>query len=760
MTTQPRSQNRTVDEQLTQLNAARGLVLKDPIFWPRIIDGILPFVSGPYIELRRWGADFLAETFSTPVVDANEKQKLAPMCLDTLVMLADEIETGILKSVVQCSASIYPLIFRHICQNREDAATWGKMDTLKAKILRLWDTAPAGVRVCCIKFVQRVILVQSKGYTDPRLADRSEISLSMVPTNHPLLSLPALDAEAQGLLDRLLSIFHDDPSDPVLITATLNNLASLVKTRTPIAPKVVSAVLGFNPLAIAARSPSAHNRLMMQCMEKTVRVLLLNIMRSNPSGPFTGRISQHLARISQMKMELQEEASRKRAAPSSEVDATKRLKVTDAIPQNTATPASTPTPTPVPPTRPVQQVITGPMTYAQLYTLSNDVAMTSFDGQQLPLDLVLQIVIGSIYSMSQHNLDTAISAVRGRYNALQQATPPQAPTPAPSSTQDVREMPSMADVVQAETPQMQEETEKEEPEAEEEEERELPLGHFHLPPPPRLSQEQLHQATLDAVERMFSIVEEFDKTSLTARRNKLGINRLAASNWDREAWIMFLSRLATRGLGGLNQDDGELVKSENGFSLRAPSALSTIIREKLYNHVITDFRGRMDIAVAWLNEEWYNDQMMAKSEEGRDREPQYHKWMMKVMDGVFPYLELKDRLIMRLLSEIPEIPEELLQKVKMLCLDPDRAALGIQMLHFLAMLRPPVRELCMDILEDLWRNHSEVRGPAQKLLQKWRPQALQPRIKTESENQVGQNGTTKDESNGISQTHGLTPVNA
>lgn len=72
--------------------------------------------------------------------------------------------------------------------------------------------------------------------------------------------------------------------------------------------------------------------------------------------------------------------------------------------------AITPTPTPPPaPALPQQQAITGPMSFAQLYTLSTDVAMTSFDGQQLPIDLVLQIIIGSIYSMSQHNLDAAIS---------------------------------------------------------------------------------------------------------------------------------------------------------------------------------------------------------------------------------------------------------------------------------------------------------------------------------------------------------------
>lgn len=130
------------------------------------------------------------------------------------------------------------------------------------------------------------------------------MSLSTVPTNHPVLSLPALDAEAQGLLDRLLSVLHEDPrqentvttttndgessritgiliinSDATLITATLNNLAQLVKTRSPIAAKIVSAVLSFNPLAIVSRSNTIQNRLMMQCMEKTVRVLLLNIVR-------------------------------------------------------------------------------------------------------------------------------------------------------------------------------------------------------------------------------------------------------------------------------------------------------------------------------------------------------------------------------------------------------------------------------------------------------------------------------------------------
>lgn len=104
----------SVEDQVRQLGDARALVLADPIYWTQVLHGILPIVSGPVVELRRWGADFLAETFSTPVVDANEKQNLAVTCLDTMVRLMDEKEAGILKSVLQCSASVYPLIFRYM----------------------------------------------------------------------------------------------------------------------------------------------------------------------------------------------------------------------------------------------------------------------------------------------------------------------------------------------------------------------------------------------------------------------------------------------------------------------------------------------------------------------------------------------------------------------------------------------------------------------------------------------------------------------
>lgn len=67
------------------------------------------------------------------------------------------------------------------CNNRDDQATWDKMDAIKSKILSLWDSGPVGVRLGCIKFVQRVILVQSRGVTDPRVSDAPMIPIPPPP---------------------------------------------------------------------------------------------------------------------------------------------------------------------------------------------------------------------------------------------------------------------------------------------------------------------------------------------------------------------------------------------------------------------------------------------------------------------------------------------------------------------------------------------------------------------------------------------------
>ena len=56
--------------------------------------------------------------------------------------------------------------------NPQDTQTWDRMAAIKLDILKRWDTASTGIRVCCIKFVQRVVQVQTPGViADPRVRD-------------------------------------------------------------------------------------------------------------------------------------------------------------------------------------------------------------------------------------------------------------------------------------------------------------------------------------------------------------------------------------------------------------------------------------------------------------------------------------------------------------------------------------------------------------------------------------------------------------
>lgn len=107
----------SVADQLTQLEAARQLVLADSGLYPQIVQGILPIVgANARLELRRWGAEFLAETFASPTIGTQQKGTLGVVVLQTLKELLEPPgqDADVVKSVVQAAASIYGLVFRYM----------------------------------------------------------------------------------------------------------------------------------------------------------------------------------------------------------------------------------------------------------------------------------------------------------------------------------------------------------------------------------------------------------------------------------------------------------------------------------------------------------------------------------------------------------------------------------------------------------------------------------------------------------------------
>ncbi|RDW81753.1 RNA-processing protein PTA1 [Aspergillus mulundensis] len=706
-----------VVDQIAQLNAARNLVLGDAAFYPQIVNGVLPIIGAhARVELRRWGSEFLAETFASPAFATTQKEQLAINVLQTVrnILELPEGDQLVLQNIAQTAASLYPLVFRHIINHPEDKQSWEHIEAIKQDILRRWDSFPCPVKVCCIKFAQRVVLAQTHGpIADPRRPDKNETSLAILPRNHAILSLPNLEAESSGLLDRILSVFHEDASDPILVNATLNCLATLVRTRQSVGNKIINAILNFFP-ARHARSPvTPAVRIGVKSMERTARAVFINIMKRNPSHPLAGKMQQHIERLMQSRIGHVDDTSRKRGLPTEPtdgLDAAKRARLD----------AETPPIIKVPP------LPSGRISFAQLFTLTEDSGLSSFDVKQLPPDLVVKIAVPLLARVDQSLLSQAVDAIRMRYETVQKQQMAQ-PQPAAEEEDDDYEpeyqpmdVPgSAANEAGAVSAALQEE----QPDL-------VSLGPFVLPRPPPLSEEQAAEAGRGAVARVFGMLGSTTLApNLVKGQGQLGFSRLAGSTFDRDAWVTLLTRLATRAPAGL-----EGPKLEADYAGRRKPTISDTIRESLYRYILEDFRGRVNVGIMWLNEEWYNDRLqmkVASSNRAEDDEEvsvplHYDHWVLRLLDGFLPYLDSRDtKIFIRFLSEIPEVTISIAKRITSLAKDPERVNLCVQSFMYLVMFRPPAREICLNALEEVYLTYEESRPSAGKVLSRWRPQRVE-----------------------------------
>lgn len=231
---------------------------------------------------------------------------------------------------------------------------------------------------------------------------------------------------------------------------------------------------------------------------------------------------------------------------------------------------------------------------------------------------------------------------------------------------------------------------------------------------------------------MLSSVDENQKSKTT----KSGFNRLAATDYGRDAWITILSRLATRASFGLDDPD-QGVKDEFAVkSAKGSFSISEAVRDQLYDYIIHDWKRRIDVAISWLNEEWYNDQILAISSKksasngthGRSSaeapKGNYQRCTLRMFDGILGFVEHTDKILMRFLSEIPGLDREILSRLKTMAKDPERIDLACTTLQYLYIFRPPVRGIVVDTLAEIWQENDRAKPSASKLLRKWRPEVL------------------------------------
>ncbi|KAI0388018.1 hypothetical protein F5Y04DRAFT_274872 [Hypomontagnella monticulosa] len=710
----------SVRDQIRQLEDARKLVLGNMSYYEQVLRATTPII-GPsaHIEFRRWGAEFLAETFATPAIPPNQKEAFVQIVINTVRQLLEDTNQDILvlRNIIQTAASIYPIAFRWVVNNTYDGDTWEHITAIKTRILRIWDTAPPTIQICCIKFAQRVVLAQTQSVNpEPRRGDLLDVSLLMIPQNHPQLDAPKLEAEATGLLDRMLGILQDNSSEALIVDATLNTLSILVRNRPATSNRILNTVLNFNPLKLANSPMTPKTKVLVKSMEKTTRMLLMHLSRRNPQNPQIGRIQQYIERLMRSRAEIFDEGSRKRAL----VEHADGL---DAKRQRTAT-------APAPPQLEITPLKPGSHTLAEVFTFTTNDGLKHFNvGNNVPAPFAARISVTTIARIDPKLLDRAIQGVRDRLTVLYQAS--HEPVNSETVPLDVEEDEDdyEPDYYAAEDTEQILNKLDSSPVGERNELDKPVLGGltlptFKLPPPPTLNPEQAAKVGQGSITRVFGTMRTLEDPAI--KKAKAGINRLAASSYDRDSWITVITRLATRANAGLDDISDE---DEEDKAISSATRLSDSIREQLFIYVLEDFRKRIEVGVSWLSEEWYNDkvqQQSASSSPGPHNIPiHYEKWALRLLDGFIPYLHAQDKVLTRFLSELPELTPAVFSRVKTLCRDPDLVNLALTTLYYLVMMRPPVRDLALDVIQDIWSDYEDARPMAAKYLQRWRPGFLE-----------------------------------
>ena len=640
---------------IAQFEQAKALVVANAAYLPQILQGVLPGAQQPDAELRRWVANFVTWAITQSATTNKDRVALVPTILPTLRQALDgEQDLATLKDWIQAATCLQHLVFRYLVTNEDAKEAAEQADAIKAKVLSLWENGDVGVRIVCMRFAQRCIIVQSPGPVDPRLADRNDTSVTMLPdsSDHPLLDRTALSAEAQGLLDRLCSVTSDELDQVAVMTAAANCLCAIARLRTALAPRIANNLLGYANERSDAAAGGPAEELKQRMFDKTIKLVFVHLLRHNLAGSMGSRIQQFLVSRSRR---AEEENPRKRAPPETAEVAQKRLKA--EVDEDRETP--------VPSVLSIPPLPEGEVALKDVFNLSNDNSLASFDVTTLPLDLAVKIVQAALTLVDQDKLDASVDIARARLLASErQKTMVKAETAAvkgePATVEAEPAVAVVAPVVKA----------------------------FEMPEAQLLTAKTANARTQTIAQRILQAAASSAKTS--SPLSKESIDATARPGKDRHTAISLALRLMLR--------DTEHDKERD-----------TAMRRRLLEFCMEDFRDRIDILGRWLMEEWLSDREV------------YGVWAPATVDALLPRLESKDRLLIRFYSELPSLTQAMIQRLESLCLDPDRAGLGYTCLQYLILLRPPAREHCIQLVEALAIKDPSESVHQDRILKRWRP---------------------------------------
>lgn len=492
----------------------------------------------------------------------------------------------------------------------------------------------------------------------------------------------------------------------------MNSLAVLLKTRPAVQARILQTVLNYNPLKAAGGPMTPKLTVIIKSLQRTTRALLRFVMRIMPQHPLAERVDLYLRRLQSSTTAVFAQAQAVKRPAEQMNDNTKRQKI-EAVKRFP----------PMPPP---------PHSYAQLFTLVENPEFQQFDVSLLSEDIVSALSSALMQHIDSKSLDEAVEEVQLRLQRIQDMAKASA---AASADEDDDYDPEALSGAEGPTDRTLEQM------GEPLLQPTLELGPFELPKPDPLTDMELAMLSEQSIAHVF-------ETALIAEQNnglvkaKLGVNRLAGSANDKDSWLTLMIRLATRAPAGLNtlaalNNEADQLQQPDTYESLESLTVPNRIRRQLFDYILDDWKHRLALGITWLTEEWYADKIQAvgmtngsvATTKPNPATSHYDYWATRLLETLIPRFDKDDhRILIRFLSEIPAINRNILAQVKTLTRDPATVDICKKALQYLYLMRPPVRELVIDTMEDIYKEgDDEVKNTVGQLIQKWRPGFMDPK---------------------------------
>ncbi|CAX40626.1 cleavage factor II (CF II) component, putative [Candida dubliniensis CD36] len=755
------SSNQTsTNDVLSTLKESRKLALREPQNYPDILRFMFsmitkdPQAQQQTSEVQQLIVDFMYETFiNNSILQQNTQIDLAINSLDALTILTNVHDIATLRKIIDISCVIYRLVFQYVALNANSNQIWSKLTELKNSLVNKFQSnfplSPSdniehdllrniATKLDLLKFMMTIIDISSKTRIigEPLQNPNSlQFSLNNVPPNHSLIKYDQMEYESEAIFKSMvLRVFNYDIIIAPLITATLNHCILIMKRKPQFVPLLLKTIEKYdtnNKLQSNYQSLEQF-KLARKYVDRNLRNFISHCQKNKLIPP---EFNTSLVRMATALTDRGNNIRRKNIFAINEPNIRKRKFEGFYNPS-----------------KKMKQ-----MSYSHLYTL-NDIndELNNFDLSTLPQNYISNMVVNALQRAPVPKLVKALEIISERYtDAFQKPRPIATPISQNNNNNNNNSVTVATPTVKQGDPEVNDEDE-------EDERYEVDLNGdfydpskvFSLPPPKELSFQEKKQHISIIINNFLNLARKGgpevnnnnngeDELELSADdRSDISkaLTRAAIKGWKKGNWLLLLSRLATRGMRTKQKSTNNTVKQEGeteGEDIKMSpdqknnQQLSDMIRSAILEYFSENVHGRIDMVIEWLNEEWYSERVFQQNEylnEGKnpDKEiittPIYDIWSKKVVDATVSYIEPNDKKIfLRLLSDLPELNEDLIGRIKSLCIDPGRSAIGFLALQFLIMYRPPVKQMCIKVLQELSESDQEdISTEAKKRLDKFK----------------------------------------